>query len=244
MRRAFAFLTVIGSGRARRAAPPTPGTLRWFPLVGASIGAVVGATWWGAGRLWPPLVAAGLAVTADLVLTGLLHVDGLADSADGLLPPLPRDRRLEVMATPDVGAFGVAAVAGVLIVRSAALAGRAPSILLVAGLWCGARTLMVGAVTVLPYARGEGGLVAAFRGDGGGPVARAAPIVAGTAAAAVLAALGAGPAGALAVGVGLLGGIAVLAGAQRRIGGYTGDVLGAAGIIAESTGLLIAAARW
>ncbi|MDQ2729862.1 MAG: adenosylcobinamide-GDP ribazoletransferase, partial [Actinomycetota bacterium] len=148
MRRAFGFLTVVGGAR-----PPEPATLRWFPMVGAMVGLVVGAVWWGAGRLWPPLVAAVLAVVADLALTGMLHVDGLADSADGLLAPMPRARRLEVMATPDVGAFGVTVVAVVLLARVAGLDATKPAPLLIAGLWCASRTLMAAAVTVLPYAR-------------------------------------------------------------------------------------------
>lgn len=241
VRRAFGFLTIVGTAEA-----PGPGTLRWFPVVGAAVGAVVGTVWWGAGRLWSPLVAATLAVGADLALTGLLHVDGLADSADGLLPPRSRARRLEIMAQPDIGAFGVAVVVVVLLVRTAALDGTGPSILLVAGLWCASRTLMAGAVVVLPYARGEGGLAGAFRHSSpGGSIAGDAMLGAAVPAAVVLAALGKGVAGGgAAVGVALGMGIAVLAFAHRRIGGFTGDVLGAAGMVAESAGLLAAGARW
>ena len=76
---------------------------------------------------FPPAVAGGLAVAADLALTGMLHLDGLADSADGLLPPLPRDRRLAVMRSPDVGAFGVAAVVSAIGLRWAALAALDPA---------------------------------------------------------------------------------------------------------------------
>ena len=87
MRAAFAFLTPFGGAR-----PPGPRTLDWFPLVGAVIGAgarrvVVG----GRPGLAGP-VAAALVVAADLGVTGLLHFDGLVDSADGLLPHLDRER--------------------------------------------------------------------------------------------------------------------------------------------------------
>ncbi len=78
MRRALAFLTVFGG-----AAGPEPATLAWFPLAGAVIGLVLGAVWWEADRIWTPTVAAAVVVAADLVVTGLLHVDGLADTADG-----------------------------------------------------------------------------------------------------------------------------------------------------------------
>src|SRR5687767_11737717 len=106
MAEAMSLLTRLGGGRAltSRAVP-------WFASVGALIGLMVGGVWWGAGELWPPMVAAVLAVVADLTVTGMLHVDGMADSADGLLPPADRARRLEIMADPSVGAFGVTAVA-------------------------------------------------------------------------------------------------------------------------------------
>src|SRR5207244_10789980 len=88
MRRALAFLTPIGG-----AVPPSPDAVRWFPIAGLLIGLAVGGVWWGAAKFWPPAVAAALAVVADLALTGMLHFDGLVDSADGLVPPLPRRRR-------------------------------------------------------------------------------------------------------------------------------------------------------
>jgi adenosylcobinamide-GDP ribazoletransferase len=226
-----------------RSGPPEPGTLRWFPVVGATVGLVVGGVWWGSAQLWPPLVAAVLAVVADLVVTGMLHVDGLADSADGLLAPMTRGRRLEVMATPEVGAFGVTAVAVVLAARVACLAGTRPAPLLIAGLWCASRTLMAVAVTVAPYARPAGGLASAFRRAEGGPVARVI-LVAGGAAAFLLAFAGSGAPGVVAVAVAVAAGAGVLAFAHGRLGGYTGDVLGGAGLIAESAGLIVAAARW
>lgn len=239
MRRAFGFLTVVGTAR-----PPEPATLRWFPVVGATVGLVVGAVWWGADQLWPPLLAAVVAVAADLALTGLLHVDGLADSADGLLAPMARSRRLEVMATPDVGAFGVTVVAVVLLARVAGLDATKPAPLLIAGLWCASRTLMAAAVMVLPYARPGTGLASAFRDGSGGAVGRAALILGGGAAAAALVVVGSGAPGVVAAAVAVAAGIAVLAFAHRRLGGFTGDVLGAAGLIAESAGLLVAGARW
>ena len=86
MRRAVAFLTCLGGP-----AVPDARTLSWFPVVGAALGLVVGGAWWGAEQLWPPAVAAALVVALDLALTGLLHLDGLVDSADGLLPQVRPD---------------------------------------------------------------------------------------------------------------------------------------------------------
>ena len=92
-------------------------------------------------------------VLADLGLTGMLHLDGLADTADGLLPHLTRERRLEVMREPTVGAFGVGAVVIVLLGRFAVFATLRPAPLLVAALWCTSRTAMAAVVDRVPYAR-------------------------------------------------------------------------------------------
>lgn len=235
MREAFAFLTPLGGART-----PTPRALRWFPVVGFALGLALGGIWWAAARAWPAPVAAAVVVAADLALTGLLHVDGLADAADGLLPHLTPARRLEVMAGPEVGAFGVAAVAAVILLRFAALVALRPAPLLLAALWCASRSGMAAVVERLPYARTGGGLVSAFAG------ARVPPPLLVAAAGAALAA-GAGwslPAGPVAVAAGGAGFGAVLLLARARIGGYTGDVLGAAGLVGETIGLLTAAARW
>ncbi len=233
MRRALAFLTPLFG-----ASEPRPRTLAWFPFAGAALGLVLGAVWWGAERVWPAAVAAAIVVAADLALTGLLHVDGLADSADGLLPHLDRARRLEVMAAPDVGAFGVAAVVAVLLLRWAALATTAPSPLLLGGLWCASRTAMAVAARKVPYAR-PGGLASAFLG---GRTLSTALI--GAVLATGLAFAGPGVAGIAAVAGVVAGAAGVVALARRRIGGFTGDVLGASGMVGETTGLLVAAARW
>jgi adenosylcobinamide-GDP ribazoletransferase len=235
MRSALGFLTVVGG-----AAAPDRRAPAWFGVVGALVGLAVGALWWAAGEIWPPLVAAVLAVAADAALTGMLHLDGLADSADGLLPPLDRARRLAIMAAPDVGAFGMAAVALVLIARVAALASLAPDPLLVAGLWAGARAAMALTLGRVPYARGPAGAAAGFAG---GPIVTAAVATLAAAAVAVVVTLGPVPGivTALAAAAGFAGVVAL---AVRRIGGYTGDVLGAAGVVAETVGLIVAAARW
>ena len=234
MRRALAFLTPLGG-----AAVPDARTLGWFPLAGAAIGAAVGAAWWGAGELWPPLLAASLAVVADLALTGLLHADGLADSADGLIPQVPRERRLAIMADPAVGAYGVVAVVVVLGLRVGALASLEPDLVLLAALWCASRTAMAVAARALPYARADGGLATDLLGGPWPPVAAL-----GLALSLSLGVLAGGAEAASAVVIGLLGAAAVVAVARRRLGGFTGDVLGAAGLVAETVALLAVAASW
>ncbi len=234
MRPAVAFLTVVGGPRR-----PGPRTLDWVPVVGAALGLALGGIWWLADRAFPLTVGAAIVVAADLGLTGMLHLDGVVDSADGLLPPLPPARRLEVMAAPDAGAFGVGAAAVLLLLRWAALSALRPGILLLGGLWCLSRTLIAATARNRPYARAAGGLAEAFQGPG-----RRSVTLAGLVAAAALAAAWRIGPGLAAVGAALAGGLAVVLLAHRRIGGYTGDVLGAAAFVAESAGLVVAAARW
>ena len=234
MKRALAFLTPLPVGSNE---PPDRRTFAWFPVVGALIGLALGAVWWLADRWWPPTVAAGLVVVADLALTGLLHIDGLIDTADGLLPHLDRDQRLAVMAKPDVGAFGVAVAIVVIGVRFAALSSMTPSVLLLAGVWAASRTSMAVIAGLLPYARDEG-LASRLRGAAWKPIA-----LYGLIGSVSLGALTGSRLNELAVATVFLGAGAVALFAKRRIGGYTGDVLGAAGVIGETVALVIAAAR-
>jgi adenosylcobinamide-GDP ribazoletransferase len=234
MRSALAFLTVVGG-----AAPPDRRAAAWFGVVGALLGLAVGGAWWAAGELWPPLVAAVLALAVDAWLTGMLHLDGLADSADGLLPPVPAAQRLAIMAAPDVGSFGVVALVVVLAARLAGFASQAPDALLVAGLWAAARAGMAVTMATVPYAR-PGGAAEGFAPAVPSPGALL------TLAAAVVAMVVAAPGlpGVVTALAATSGFLAVVGLAWRRLGGYTGDVLGAAGVVAETVGLLVAAARW
>jgi len=280
MRRAIAFLTPFGP-----ASVPDPGALDWFPVVGAAIGLAVGGAWWLATKAWPPIAAAAVVVVVDVALTGYLHLDGLADAADGLLPPMPRERRLEVMADPAVGAFGAVTLLGVVVLRFAALASSVALPLVVGALWCGSRTAMAIVARTVHYAR-PGGLASAFvdpptpepsggPGSGGlsessesserldvrggvvrggaarGGAARggavrvaAVPAVIGGVLTIGMAFAGRGVHGLAAVGAEVIGVSAVVVLARRRIGGFTGDVLGAAGVVGETLGLLVLAAKW
>jgi adenosylcobinamide-GDP ribazoletransferase len=234
-RAATGFLTVLGGS-----APPDRRAVAWFAPVGAALGLAVGGIWWGAHELWPPLVAAGLAVAADAILTGMLHLDGLVDTADGVLPPLDRARRLEVMRDPHPGAFGMVVTVLVLTLRISALATMTPDPLLVAGLWGIGRAAMAVVLTTVPYARGDGGLAGAFLDASPWP-ALAGGVVAG---ALVLVASDSVVAGLATLAATLLGAAAVTVLAARRLGGFTGDTLGATGVVAETCGLVVAAARW
>ncbi len=231
-RSALAFLTPFGGAQ-----PPQPAALAWFPAVGLGLGGALGGLWWGLDKTWPAPVAAAIVVAADLAATGMLHVDGLADCGDGLLAHLPRERRLSVMAEPQVGAFGVITVGATLLARFAALSALRPSPRLLAGLWCLSRSAMALTVRSQPYARPEGGLASGFAGN-------TKTLAPGFAAAAGLL-LSQKPKRGLAAflaATAAAGGTVALA--RRRLGGYTGDVLGAAGVMGETAGLLVAAAKW
>ena len=224
---AVAFLTVAGRGQA-----PQARVLWWFPVVGAGLGAVLAAIHWGAAELWPLVVVGILVVAADLVLTGGLHLDGLADSADGLLPPMDRDRRLAVMARPDVGAFAVAGAVVVLAARWAALSVDGIESWSLVPIWAGSRTLVAVVPAIVPYAR-PGGLAAPFlEGARLWLVLWLVPAVAALV-------LIEGVSGAVAAGVAAVVTIGMVALAWRRLGGFTGDVLGAVIMVAETAALLV-----
>jgi len=233
VRTAIAFLTPFGGARA-----PTPKSVRWFPAVGLVIGAGVGAVWRIGGAVWPVAVAAALAVIADLALTGMLHVDGLVDSADGLLPHLERERRLEVMSEPSIGAFGVFVAGAVLLARWVSLSSMDADIWLIAGLWCLSRTAMVAVINSVPYARGSG-LATAFQGEPHTPT-----VIVGSLVACVVVSLAIGLPAAVVIAASWIAVLVTVALAEARIGGYTGDVLGAVGVLAETVGLVVAAAKW
>ena len=201
------------------------------------LGAVVGGAWWVAQQWWPRPVAAGIVLLVDAACTGLLHYDGLADAADGLLPHASREKRLDIMRAPDVGAFGMVTVAIVVVLEFAALGGRAASVLLIVALWCAARALVAAVPAVVPYAREAGIATPLLDGARAWPALAIVPAVA-------LGALATGIGGAVAVVVGVLAGSGVIVLAVRRVGGFTGDVLGAAIVVAETAGLVVAAARW
>jgi adenosylcobinamide-GDP ribazoletransferase len=227
MRDALGLLTTFGRRGGGGALQPR--ALRWFPVVGAVLGLVVGSAWWLADRWWPPAVAAGLTLLVDAACTGLLHLDGLADAADGLLPHASRERRLEIMRTPDVGAFGVAAVALLVVLEASALASRSADVWLVVALWCATRSFVACVPAVVPYAREHGIASALLPGASLWPALAIVPAL-------VLAPL--------AVGTAVVAGVAVVLVARRRLGGFTGDVLGAAIVVAQAAGLVVAAAKW
>jgi adenosylcobinamide-GDP ribazoletransferase len=212
------------------------------PLVGALLGVLVGAGLWllGGGSLRagavPPLLAAGLAVGALALLTRGIHLDGLADTADGLGSARPPAQALEVMRRSDVGPFGVATLVLTLLVQVAALStclqdGRGPGAL-VLGLVVGRAALPLVCSAGIPAARVKGlGSTVAGSVPRWGSALGVLVAVAATVAVVVAGGLGDGRTAWLGAAVAVLLPLA-LAGwlcrrCVRRLGGVTGDVLGA-----------------
>ncbi|MDR1009631.1 MAG: adenosylcobinamide-GDP ribazoletransferase [Opitutaceae bacterium] len=78
----------------------------YFPLVGWLVGGAAALTWWGAIQIWPPAIASGASLAVTLLLTGAFHEDGFADMCDGFGSGAPKDRVLEIMRDSRIGAFG------------------------------------------------------------------------------------------------------------------------------------------
>ncbi len=220
-------------------APVTPDSAWAFPLAGLAVGAAAALVLWSAAALGlPPGPAAGLALAVMVIVTGALHEDGLADAADGFWGGRDRDRRLEIMRDSRVGSYGVLALALSLLLRWSALAALAASGGAVAALIAAAvlsRAAMLWPMSVLPHARADGLSRLAGR-PGRRTLMLAALLALGLALAAVsVAALLLAP---------LLWLTAVAAAriARAKIGGQTGDVLGATQQLCEIAALLALAA--
>jgi adenosylcobinamide-GDP ribazoletransferase len=212
-----------------------------LPIAGALVGALGASVYWLAHAVglapWP---VAALALAATVALTGCLHEDGLADTADGFGGGATRERKLEIMRDSRIGTYGVCAVALSLALRIGALASLADPALVAPALiaaHAAARASLPAFMRALPQARADGLATAA------GQPPRAS--VMASAAIGILAlVLGLG---ALRAGIALLllvlafGALARLA--KKQVGGQTGDVLGALEQSGEILVLLVAAAR-
>jgi adenosylcobinamide-GDP ribazoletransferase len=233
---AVAFLTRVPVGRwvdLEAADVARGGAL--FPLVGAGIGAVVGGVARGLAGPLTPLLAAALGLAAGTALTGVLHLDALADTADAF-GAATRERALEIMRDHSIGAYGATALALDLVAKTAALAAlaaRGDALRYAVCAAAAARTAPLLLSAALPYARpGAGtGRVLGTRGwaRAAAAVAIAAAFCVWLQAAWLLAAV---------AGVVLAAGIA----ARRGLGGVTGDVLGAAAELSELAALVVAVA--
>jgi adenosylcobinamide-GDP ribazoletransferase len=250
LRLAVTLLTAVPlPGGTRRSGTPNRGTvpdrravaaaMYLAPVVGLALGGVAAGVLIGcrAGHL-EPLLSAVLAIAVLAALTRALHLDGLADTADGLGSRLPAAQALAVMKRSDIGPFGVVTIVLTLLVQISALAqaerlGRGPIAILAATV-AARLAITLACRRGIPSARpsGLGALVAGTVH----PVAAAALALAVVGAAAAL-----GATYAVAVAVGLACSVLLTALAVRRLDGITGDVLGAVAELAAAACLLVTA---
>jgi adenosylcobinamide-GDP ribazoletransferase len=215
------------------------GALPCFPVVGLLTGAAVALADFGLGRLFPVSVTSVLAVILLVAASGALHIDGLADTADGFFSSRPREKILEIMKDSRTGPMGVVAIVAVVVLKIALIAS-------VEGPWrwwvllmtpLAGRCALLVQMALLPCVRPEGGLPGIFHRN-------RSLFHAFWALAALLAvgSLAGGLPGLTAGAVSFAGALLFAAYARRRIGGLTGDTLGASCELTELCPALVAAA--
>ena len=236
-RSAVAFLTVVPVGTAADDPGERLGRA-YFPAIGALLGLVAGVCFALIAGLTTSLIAAVAATAMLAILTGALHLDGVADAADGLFGGKDVAWRLELMRDPRVGSFGLVAVILVVIGDVAALASLSPSQAIIALVIAGAisRWALLVMIATLPYVR-ETGLGAAAAG-----VHRPFDVVLGSALATIVCLLAWQPALVAAL-VAAMVALAIRGIARSRIGGATGDVYGATAELTQLGALVVFAAH-
>jgi adenosylcobinamide-GDP ribazoletransferase len=203
----------------------------WYPFAGLVIGMLTWLAWKATTLFFSPLVTGVITLVVWVLLTGGLHLDGLADCCDGLFASTSIERRLEIMKDPRMGAFGVIGLILVLLLKAAALTSLTPAtsfgIMLAASLarWC------ILPAALLPLARPSGmgaDFAAGFQRSfifWGALVPLAIAIILGKH-------------GILSIVTGLIASAFVLWLAKSRIGGVTGDVFGMVVEVVETIVLL------
>jgi adenosylcobinamide-GDP ribazoletransferase len=224
----------IGEGEVARAS--------WtFPIAGLLVGLAGAMVYWIAVRVnVAPQPAAALVLAATLLLTGAIHEDGLADTADGL-GGKTREQKLEIMRDSRIGTFGASALAVSLMLRWSTIADIAEPRFVATALICAhvsARACLPAFMHLVPPARADG-----LSGGAGQPPF--ASVIAALLLGIVCLVFAFGPTGAMVTLLMLFLAALLLARlAARQFGGQTGDVLGAMEQIGEAVVLLVAASRF
>jgi adenosylcobinamide-GDP ribazoletransferase len=216
---------------------------RYFPLVGLVVAAITAAVYWSAALVLPPAVAALLSTAAGIYLTGAFHEDGFADTCDGLGGGVTRERALEIMKDSRIGAYGAIGIVLMLAVKCAALAHLPPQSAVAA--LCIAhplsRLMAASLIWRMDYARAEGKAKPMAQQMTGTEFAIAT-------ACCLPPLLLLAPLGWMAVGSGIAAMLLVTLWFARklhqRLGGYTGDCLGAVQQLTEAVFYLCVLAQW
>jgi|SRR5579862_274133 len=235
----FGFLTRLPIARVTPDGGADLARAAWaFPIAGIVVGLIGALVYTFAYKLgltaWP---AAALSVVATLLVTGCLHEDGLADTADGLGGGATRERKLDIMRDSRIGTYGVCALILSILIRTSALAslGR-PSLVAMALIAAhgAARAALPAFMALLPPARGDGLSHAAGR-----PAQNRVMIAGGLGI--VILAIFLGPLPGIAALILLAAAVASMAWlSSSQIGGQTGDVIGALEQIGEIIVLMVA----
>ncbi len=222
----------IGDGDVARAS--------WaFPIAGLVVGLFGAAAYWLASRVHvPPMAASALAMAATVLLTGAMHEDGLADTADGFGGGKTRETKLEIMRDSRIGTYGACALAISLMLRWGALAEiaepRFVAVALIAA-HVSARAAVPIFMSLVPPARSDG-----LSTSAGQPPRQSGTIAFLLGTVCLLFSFGPSSALVTLLALGLIG-LVLARLAIRQIGGQTGDVLGALEQTCEAAVLLIAA---
>jgi adenosylcobinamide-GDP ribazoletransferase len=211
-------------------------SMRYFPIAGAGVGLIAGVAYAVLAHLGKPdLAAAGLALAVGALLTGALHEDGLADVADGLGGGDTREKALEIMRDSRIGVYGALTLMLATVVKAGSLASHTPleGLAFMICAHASGRAAVALAAASAPYARREGlGAHAVTDMSNAG-------IAVGLAA---LIALTCGSQGLLALVLALAAGQGFLLYLKKRLGGWTGDGLGAIEQAGEITALVVLSA--
>jgi adenosylcobinamide-GDP ribazoletransferase len=211
----------------------------FFPIAGLIISLPIALVWFVSSSYLPATIAAGLAIGLSLLITGGLHEDGFADCADGLGATPNRERALEIMRDSRIGTYGSLALILSIGLRWAALASLGPLSGVFAIIICnvGARSAMTIAMQFSNYARPEG------LGKQANTI-RQSDFIAAIIIASLIAILCGWFWGFIALSLAYIAAWLFLKRLEHRLGGYTGDGLGAMEQIAEITILITLAGAW
>jgi adenosylcobinamide-GDP ribazoletransferase len=237
---AVQFLTVIPLPRAFVGDVEDLGkSVPFFPIVGLLIGMMAAILGYIMAGVLPPFPACAIVVIFLIAVSGGLHMDGLADTADGFFSARPRERILEIMKDSRIGVMGVIAVVCVIMLKFSLLVSLPLSscLSIIPLMPLAGRCALVIMMTVLPYVRSEGGLATPFMKS------RSWIHVLWAALFLIISGV------LTAQWVGLVASLVTLAITAlcalysfQKIGGYTGDTLGAVCEIAEIIPVLVAVA--
>ena len=235
LRSAIGFLTILPIA-PRCSAGDLAAARTWFPLVGLLLGAILAGADLMMNGPFPLLLASALLTAALALMTRALHLDGFMDTCDALLGGFERERRLEILRDPHVGAFAVVGVISLLLIKFTAIAAlpqmnRTAMLMLFP---CLSRWGMLLVMERFPYARSKG-LGTMFLGAQG-----KWPLIGGLGIALSAAIVLAGIPGVVLFAMASFIAWAVGSWAARLLGGVTGDIYGAVNEVSEASVLILA----